>query len=351
MQPHDTPDAPHKQCSKCKKLLPATSEYFGRCATNRDGLRYACKPCEASAERERQATKLERQKAKEAKAAALAQKAAIAPKRRCKTCDQELPLTYEYFQPDKSSKGGFKPRCRKCESQRCMELRKTRDNRQSQLQAKLDAGLRQCRVCDEWKPATLEFFCVRNCDSTGLNSMCKVCQAKSNALTLAERKSDPIKREVDRVRGNKASKEWNKRNREKVRQAARAYQQANKEKMRILTRRRKARKKGLPDTLTDQEWRFALDYFGGCCAYCGKPAGLFDVLCVEHYIPMASPDCPGTTADNCLPACHGGIESCNNKKHDKDPEEWILSHFGQRKGRKILKRIADYFATVRSTRG
>lgn len=54
-----------------------------------------------------------------------------------------------------------------------------------------------------------------------------------------------------------------------------------------------------------------------------------------------------------VPLCHGkkgvpsGEPSCNVSKHNHDPESWLVSRFGKRKARAILKRIAAYFAWVR----
>lgn len=341
-----TPDVPQKQCSKCEKLLPATTEYFHRCAVNRDGLRYTCKPCEAQAERERQATKLERQKAKDAKAAVLAQESAIAPIRCCKMCEQEFPLTYEYFQPDKNSKGGFKPRCRKCESRRCMELRKTRDDRQAQTQAKLDAGLRQCRVCNEWKPADLEHFSARSINSTGLNSMCKACQAVSNSSSYQRVKSNPALLKEYRMLSGERAKRWAKRNPDKTKAMARSYQKRYPDKMRNYTRKRKATKAGLPSDFTERDWQFALDYFNGACAACGRPAGLFHTLAMDHWVPLSSPDCPGHVTTNVIPLCHG-TDGCNNSKSNKQPEEWLTDKFGKKQAEILLGKIHDFFSKVR----
>src|SRR6266567_4357200 len=38
-------DTPIKRCSKCKQELPATPEYFFRCAKHLDGLQSSCKAC------------------------------------------------------------------------------------------------------------------------------------------------------------------------------------------------------------------------------------------------------------------------------------------------------------------
>lgn len=39
-----------KQCSRCKKMLPATTEYFFRYRRSKDGLAYWCKDCKGSHE-------------------------------------------------------------------------------------------------------------------------------------------------------------------------------------------------------------------------------------------------------------------------------------------------------------
>ncbi len=37
-----------KQCTKCKQIYPATTEYFNRRTASKDGLTYKCKKCEAA---------------------------------------------------------------------------------------------------------------------------------------------------------------------------------------------------------------------------------------------------------------------------------------------------------------
>jgi 5-methylcytosine-specific restriction endonuclease McrA len=70
---------------------------------------------------------------------------------------------------------------------------------------------------------------------------------------------------------------------------------------------------------------------------------LFDrntVLHQEHHIPVAKGG--GYTPNNILPAC----QSCNLSKGSRDPVEWLVNQFGQRKANAILKRIEGYFAWV-----
>ena len=75
------------------------------------------------------------------------------------------------------------------------------------------------------------------------------------------------------------------------------------EQRRVSHQCTRARKAGLPATLTMVEWLQTLIDFGGRCAYCSGP---FDDL--EHYIPISQGG--GTTAQNCVPACR----YCNGSK-------------------------------------
>jgi hypothetical protein len=149
---------------------------------------------------------------------------------------------------------------------------------------------------------------------------------------------------------------WAERNKEHIR----AYRIANRDKTRARgqawmrnfpernaarEQRRRARKALLPDTWTAEQLAFMLDYWQHACAVCGNPKGLFWSLAHDHWIPIASADCPGTIAGNMIPLCHGD-SGCNNSKHATDPHTWLLERFGASKARKIEQSIAAYFAQV-----
>lgn len=73
-----------------------------------------------------------------------------------------------------------------------------------------------------------------------------------------------------------------------------------------------ARRRGLPSTLTLEEWMRTIEHFQDRCAYCVRD---WDV--VEHVTPLDEHG--GTTVANCVPACH----SCNISKGGRSLEEWI----------------------------
>ena len=89
-----------------------------------------------------------------------------------------------------------------------------------------------------------------------------------------------------------------------------AHHAAHPEIRRMAHARRRARKKGLPATLTADQWEAIKQAYHHRCAYCGKkPARLTQ----DHVIPIIKGG--GTTSDNIVPAC----PPCNFHKHTGPP--------------------------------
>jgi hypothetical protein len=129
---------------------------------------------------------------------------------------------------------------------------------------------------------------------------------------------------------------------------AREYRVAHRERYRVHRQNRRALEKSLPNNFKPSDWQYALEYFGGCCAVCGRQLrDLFGshTAAADHWIPLSSPTCPGTTRKNILPLCHG-VSGCNNSKNDSDPGKWLRERYGKRRAREILKRIQAYFDSL-----
>jgi 5-methylcytosine-specific restriction endonuclease McrA len=88
----------------------------------------------------------------------------------------------------------------------------------------------------------------------------------------------------------------------------------------------RAKRAGLPATLTSTEWFATLAYFEWKCAYCG----IAPYTVIEHVQPIIEGG--GTTQFNCVPAC----DDCNLLKGDIPPE-LLSSTFGA-----ALEKIQHY---------
>lgn len=222
--------------------------------------------------------------------------------RRCTHCGRELPATPEYFS---ANRGKPKARCKKCDHayyeqnkaialERAQQRYKThREEIQAQHRARYVPRPRK-RATPESRRASKRRYLEANRD-------------RVNAKSALYRKNHPLKEAEHRLR-------------------------------------RRARKAQLPATLRAEDWQHALDYFGCCCAVCGRPRGLWHTLAADHWIPLAKGG--PTTPDNIVPLCHGK-DGCNNSKSTFEPDEWVIKKFGKRKGSKILRRIKDYFDSLK----
>ncbi len=235
-------------------------------------------------------------------------------------------------------------------------------------------GYKQCTKCGEIKLAAPEFFSRDKSRKDGLYPQCKRCHAEYNAEHRAVNRDHYVElaaeyRAANRERRSEYMAKYRTAHRERIAERQVKYRAAHRERIaerkakynaeyfdssrgkaanKMCDHRRRARKRNLPHTFTAQNWQRALDYFGDCCAVCGRPQGLWHTLAADHWIPLSDPrfDNPGTVPTNIVPLCHGE-GGCNNRKNNHDPVEWLQSTFGARKAAKILSRIEQYFQWVK----
>jgi hypothetical protein len=120
---------------------------------------------------------------------------------------------------------------------------------------------------------------------------------------------------------------------------------------RVLRARMDAYNRGLPHTLTQEDWSLALAYFEMRCAVCGTAfTGRRVFATLDHWIPLTKGG--GSTATNILPLCaiKHSSDGCNDRKGDKLPGDWLAEQFGEAEVAAILARIEGYFAWVRGER-
>ena len=231
---------------------------------------------------------------------------------------------------------------------------------------------KRCTKCGEHK--SRDQFSRHSRSSDGLQSVCKDCNRKyrqtnaahrreyqlaynqANAAAIQERKRIYRQENAEWIR----EYERNRRivNAEQLHEYIRKYRQVNSTRIRELVgkyrqtlkgkaverthgQRRRARIQSLPASFTTADWQIALNHFGNACAVCGQ--GLMFYSHGDHWIPLASPDCPGTVPHNMVPLC----STCNLSKRDKPPADWLTERFGKRKGRAILMRVEAFLNSRR----
>ncbi|MBE0573322.1 HNH endonuclease [Candidatus Dojkabacteria bacterium] len=193
----------------------------------------------------------------------------------CPKCNQQLPITPEYFRV--RTNGKPQSYCIQCE-----EVYKK-----------------------EWyektRPAQLE----KRKQNYRDNREKRLAQCKERQLRLKKELSAYIKEyyQNNKERIEETNKRWRDANADKVRMYQRTYQRTRKGiKLGI--------DKGKP--YTPEEWDLVTSFFGDKCVYCGKKTK----LTMDHFIPVTSGG--STTLDNIVPAC----QKCNSSKSNHEPEKW-----------------------------
>lgn len=223
-----------------------------------------------------------------------------------------------------------------------------------------------CTKCLIKKPATIEFF-KKAKNPQKLRANCRECN-RNDARKYYQENRDKIlaknKRwhEENAERHADLNRNWSLNNREKRREYVRKYRKRhpervlehdrryakeNPEKMRIKWSHRRKRKENLPITFTVMQWRKCLEYFNYRCAVCqNQLRDLFGKITPhqDHWIPLAHPDCIGTTVDNMICLC----STCNLSKRATLPKDWLEQKYGKRKAAQILERVQAYFVWVKS---
>lgn len=219
-----------------------------------------------------------------------------------------------------------------------------------------------------WQPATPEFFPTTKRIKSGLCPWCKACtksynkeyRSRSDAKIAQRerlRKWRVDNRERDRatararyaknpLRQLQSNHLWTENHREQHRSLNREWFRIHRHKAQVYHSRRRARELDLPNQFAIADWDRAIGYFNHRCAVCGRSPDEQTTLAADHWIPLASPECPGTLPTNIVPLCHG-VGGCNNSKHDQPPKAWLERRYGSAMAQEIIERVEAYFAWVK----
>lgn len=255
------------------------------------------------------------------------------PLKRCTSCGEAKPL--DQFSRDKKRSDGLQCQCKACNA----AYRNANKDRINERGRKYYAENRETIVerARTWHLNNREYANEQSRIRYGDDRDRVLRRVKAYRIHHKDKIKSYRTANKDAIRARET------KYRERYRDKRLAYSRSSQAKhSRLATKhRRRARTQELPSVFTGADWQTAVDYFGGCCAVCGRPPGLWHTLAADHWIPLASPDCPGTVPWNIVPLCHG-VDGCNNSKGSALPSDWLTGRFGKRKGQLILRRITSF---------
>jgi 5-methylcytosine-specific restriction endonuclease McrA len=205
-------------------------------------------------------------------------------RKRCTKCEQFFPATLQYFSPQKAMKNGLSSACRQCKH-------------------KADKAYRQAnaeKVCayqKEYRQAHLEEH-----------------HAYLKAYVKDHKEERRIYLQENAESIQKSTRAYRAVNAEHLSQRRRNYRLTHVEKERAISRNRHARKKANGGIHTEEDIQKQYANQKGRCYYCHAKVG--DIYEVDHVIPLSR----GGSNDisNLVIACI----LCNRRKYNKLPHEW-----------------------------
>lgn len=277
----------------------------------------------------------------------------------CPRCDRYLPASVEVFRLRKN--GTYASYCRECQAAYLRQYHeanreKIARQRQEYYAENKDAIIEKVRAYREAFPEqdrsrSRSYYEKHRSERIQKR---KEYYASNRDRVLAKRRENIVaereqRREYERNNKHKRLAYWSRpENVERRKRLSQNYKDKNPDAVRLVREKRRTRKFALPYDFTRRDWEYACNYFHGCCAVCERQlSDLFSThtAAMDHWIPIASPNCPGTIKSNIIPLCHGK-DGCNNSKGASDPVEWLNRKFGKRRAREILKRIQAYFDSL-----
>lgn len=249
-----------KQCTKCKVEKPATSEYFSKDKTKRDGLRPSCKTCKRADDRLYYKTNPNRH-------------------REWRDANQEHLREYR-------------------RQYRKANAEKVREQYSEWYKANAEA---RAEYMKEYRQANKNKL---------RDQSRRWAMANSDKISGYRRKQ--YRNNKEKILASQA--DAYRANPEKKREYAREYRKANPEKTRFWKARRRSRLLNASGSHTASDIRKQYRRQKGKCYYCHCKVG--KSYHVDHVIPISRGG--SNSPENLVIAC----QSCNQSKKDKLPHEW-----------------------------
>lgn len=264
---------PQKRCTACEQFLLATTDFFHRARLGTYGLRSVCKECQKSGKRP------------------------VKPLdgyKRCTKCERTWPATLEFFHADKTCKSGLLAQCKNCRYER---------------RPLVPLPVYVCKIHGEVEPY-----------------ICRIRPRGKQRAAHLIRRVCPLCREISNQKHApkhyENTRQWRQRNKDRMHGTRKKWAAKNLTKINDYKRKRRARKRAVPGTLTVQQIQQKLRAQRFRCYYCHdrfeRRNGRY-VYHLDHTIPLSRPEYgPRHDMSYTVLAC----PTCNLKKGNKLPHEW-----------------------------
>lgn len=236
--------------------------------------------------------------------------------KQCTKCKKWFPATTEYFNKNKNGKYGLYSLCRKCDNEKNKKYylkNLDRERKKRREYAKLHKEQRKGYWKDyyrENKDKVLEKEQEWRRDNPNYEREYR----KQHPRDGEERRKydrEYYQKNKKKLRERYYRYYWN--NLEKYRNFCKKWSKLNPEKTKLMSVKRRSRKRNLLTYFTQDKWGYCLNFFECKCAYCGRQSNKLQqehIIAVSnngHYIPQ-----------NIIPCCR----SCNLRKNNSNMEAW-----------------------------
>lgn len=295
-----------KQCRKCTQFFPATSEYFYKFSSYRDGWDPFCKKCRGKGT----TFGIKKPNCGEGE-------------KHCSRCLQVFPATTAYFH---RHKGKLSSHCKQCKGNSAYF------GKERGMYDK--ATEKWCPSCERALPRTREYFNLANQEANKLQKWCIECKKNHHKkhkdrinLRVRAKRADNLDmfRQMDRmryasnpVRKNEQTKRSYLKNRDKRSQSKNRYRINHLGEHNAYMRNRRALKKAIPGNHTARQVEEQYNRQHGRCYYCNTKLGKdTSDYHADHTFPITR-----EYASNDISHIVVTCPTCNIKKGNKYPWEF-----------------------------
>lgn len=249
----------------------------------------------------------------------------------CNVCNNEFPLTSEYFYKKSDAKDGFRNYCKECSKAKIREYCSNNKERMRQYHKERAKNTKIKRTRKEMTDYEKEKARIKSK---------KYYDENKDKIKERRKKKRQEASSEDKLKQSLKMAEYYQKNKETIIEKVEAYRHTEKgsEVKRMCSQKRRTLKNNLISTLDAEQLKHIWHIFNNSCAYCGmSEEEHFKIynspLHQEHFIPLSKGG--AYTIDNIIPAC----KSCNCSKSIKDFFKWYPTyiHYNSERERFILK--------------